>query len=91
MMFQLGAEEGYMFRRRGSYVIGKGHFSSTGQLYISTRDGKYYIRNKGRWFGTYKSLDDAVKVRDWFILNGRWDKRWVNRACRECNVERCKR
>ena len=82
-MSNLGAEPEY--RRRGN---NRGTYSRTGHLYINERDGKYYIRNKGRWFGTYRTLEDAVKIRDWFITH-RWDKRWVNRACEETGVVRC--
>ena len=86
-MFRLGNINGKKLPKRKGNGIGE--FNRTGQLYISERDGKYYIRNKGKWFGTYRILEEAVKIRDWFIMNGRWDKRWVDRACRECNIRRC--
>ena len=66
-------------------------YSRTGQLYITERNGRYYIRKSNRWFGTYKTLDDAVKIRDWFKRNGKWDKRWVDRACKECEVTQCQK
>ena len=65
------------------------HSRPTGQLYISEHYGKYIIRKNKKHFGTYRSLEDAVRVRDWFMCQ-RWDKRWVDRACRECGVVRCK-
>lgn len=64
---------------------------STGHKYISQHTtGRYIIRNNRKHFGTYRTLEDALKIRDWFICN-RWDKRWVDRACRECGVERCRK
>lgn len=60
----------------------------TGEQYIMKHHGHYVIRKKNKYFGTYRSLSDAITVRDWFICH-RWDKRWIDRACRECNVVRC--
>ena len=56
-------------------------------LYITERDGKYFIRKSNVFYGTYHSLEDAVKVRDYFIYH-RWDKRNVDKVCRELGVER---
>ena len=66
-------------------------YGRTGHLYIGFKNERYIIRKNRKHFGTYRTLDDAVKVRDWFICNGRWDKRWVDRACRECGVTRCRK
>ena len=85
-MFELGAEKGYKFHRK--HDGREGGYKRSGHLYISERDGKYFIRHAGNWFGTYKSLEDAILIRDWFITH-RWDKRWVNRACEETGVVRC--
>ena len=64
---------------------------ATGEMYINQRPSGYYVvrRNK-KHFGTFNTLADAVKVRDWFITH-RWDKRWVDRACNECGVVRRKK
>lgn len=64
---------------------------TTGHKYISQHPtGKYIIRNNRKHFGTYRTLEDALKIRDWFIIH-RWDKRWIDRACRECGVTRCRK
>ena len=61
----------------------------TGHIYIGkSSSGKYVVRKSKTYYGSFKSLDDAVKVRDWFIRNG-WNKRWINRACRLTGVKRC--
>ena len=61
----------------------------TGHLYITySSSGRYVLRHKRTYYGSYESLEDAVKVRDWFIRNG-WNKRWINRACRLTGVKRC--
>ena len=81
-----------LIRLMSSYGSGetqkKKNSSYTGEQYISAYSRGFIIRKGNKYFGRYKTLDDAVTVRDWFIRN-RWDKRWVNRACRECNVVRC--
>ena len=61
----------------------------TGHIYIGkSSSGKYVVRKSKTYYGSFNSLDDAVKVRDWFIRNG-WNKRWINRACRLTGVKRC--
>ena len=69
-------------------------YCKTDKKYISkykTRNSEHYVISHGRkYFGTFKTLDDALKVRDWFMVN-RWDKRWLDRACKETGVVRCKR
>ena len=61
----------------------------TGHIYITySSSGRYILRYKRVYYGSYESLNDAVKVRNWFIYN-RWDKRWLDRACKETGVSRC--
>ena len=59
----------------------------TRELYIVERDGRYHIRRANQYYGTYRTLSDAIKVRDWFIYN-MFDKRKIDKACEECGVER---
>ena len=61
----------------------------TGQIYIVTnRSGRYIVRKKGKYYGSYRSLNDAVKVRDYFLRNG-WNVNKVDKACKTVGVERC--
>jgi hypothetical protein len=60
----------------------------TGERYIRKHGNAYILRKGKKYFGRYRTLDDAITVRDWFLCH-RWDKRWVDRACRECNIQRC--
>ena len=63
----------------------------TGEKYIQTRDGKYYLRKsvnkKTRMFGTYNSLEDAIKVRDHCIEHG-WIQKNIDQYCRELGIKR---
>ena len=59
-------------------------------VHIPRGKTRYVIKKRNKLFGTYSTLEDAIKVRDWFICH-RWDNRWVDKACRETGVERCKR
>lgn len=77
-----------LIQRMSSYGSGKHSMKYTGERYIMKHHGHYVIRKSKKYFGTYRSLSDAITVRDWF-MGHRWDRRWVNRACRECNVVRC--
>lgn len=78
-----------LLQRMSSYGSGIKHSAKyTGERYIMKNHGNFVIRKKGKYYGTYGSLSDAIVVRDWFLRN-RWDRRWVDRACRECNIQRC--
>ena len=61
--------------------------------YIQKRDGKYYVRKtvEGRtvMFGTYRTLEDAIKVRDYCIEHGWYQKR-IDAICEKLGVERVK-
>ena len=51
--------------------------------------GHYYIVRSTVNYGTYETLGDAVKVRDWLVSNG-WNREQLDVGCEECNVVRCK-
>ena len=78
-----------LLQRMSSYGSGIKHsMKYTGERYIMKHHGNYVIRKGKKYFGTYRSLSDAITIRDWF-MGHRWDRRWVDRACRECNIQRC--
>lgn len=60
------------------------------QKYISQTGNYYYLRKSVEGiltnFGKYKSLADAVKVRNYFIENG-WDYNKLDNVCAKLNVE----
>ena len=66
----------------------KESISTTGELYISRVGNRYIIRRCKKHYGTYKTLEDAVKVRNHLIFNG-WYKNRLNTICKELGVERC--
>ena len=58
-------------------------------LYITKRDGHYFLRKGNVYYGSYRTIEDAKKVRDYFMLR-RWDKRKIDEACEKVGVERIK-
>ena len=64
--------------------------STTGHLYISRRYGLYLLRKSDAYYGSYRTLTDAIKIRDYF-MSTRWDKRNIDKACRKLGVQRIKR
>lgn len=75
-----------LLKKMSSYGSGKTHtMTHTGERYIMKHRETYVIRKNNKYFGTYRTLSDAVVIRDW-LMSHRWDKCWVNRACRECNI-----
>ena len=60
---------------------------------ITERNGKYYLRKtinkKHRSFGTYNSLEDAERVRDYCDLHG-WKQRYIDIYCQRLGIVRCK-
>lgn len=58
-------------------------------LYITERDGQYLLCKGNTYYGTYYSLEDAKKVRDYFIFS-RWNKRKIDWVCEKVGVERIK-
>lgn len=72
--------------------INKDNFQSKdGEKYIFCRNNRYavkkHVRGKGRIFGTYNSLEDAILVRDALIKDG-WHQTHVDRICSEVGVIR---
>lgn len=66
--------------------------SKTSEQYIQqNKTGNYFIskciNGKPTHLGTYNTLNDAIKIRNWFSEKG-WDKNMIDTACKECNVER---
>ena len=65
--------------------------------YIQERNGKYFVRkyvpsckrknSSTVMFGTYNSLEDAIKMREHCKKHG-WKKRSVDKYCRELGIER---
>lgn len=68
--------------------------TGVGEKFISKHQGKYIIRKrtkgKTRVFGTYDTLEDAVKVRDYIVEHG-WYITKLDEYCEACGVERCTR
>lgn len=63
---------------------------STGELYITKRTKgrkRYFLRKNDVFYGSYSSLEDAKKVRDYFIMH-RWDKRKLDEVCKKVGVKR---
>lgn len=61
---------------------------TTGELYISKKGEDYFYLRKGQvYYGAYYSLEDARKVRDYFLFN-RWDKRKLDSVCSIVGVVR---
>lgn len=66
---------------------------NTNQRYIKrTLQGHYYvrkqIRGKTRMFGTYKTLEDAIKIRNHCEKHG-WKEHSIDQYCKELGIERC--
>jgi len=61
--------------------------------YIQERSGHFYLRKsingKTRMFGTYKSVEDAILVRDELERIG-WKQRKVDEICERLGVSRMK-
>lgn len=70
----------------------KNWVNNTGEKYIQSRDGHYYVRKsiKGetRTFGTYRTLEDAVLLRDYCMEHG-WKQHSIDRYCEILGIERC--
>jgi len=60
---------------------------------ILEKNGKYYLRKtidkKHRSFGTYNTLEDAQRVRDYCDLHG-WKQRYIDIYCQRLGIIRCK-
>ena len=75
-------------------TLGKKPSTSTGEKYITKHGGNYlvrkYIKGHYRSFGNYKSLQEAILVRDYCVQHG-WEQDQLDEYCQILNVERCKR
>ena len=76
----------------GLKVFGKKGYYNTNQRYIGGRSGHYYlrkqVRGKTRMFGTYKTIEDAVRMREHCEKHG-WKERSIDQYCKELGIERC--
>ena len=67
--------------------------SRCGEKYILRQGEKYHLRKRqnGRtmMFGTYNTLDDAVRIRDYCIKYG-WKQKNIDKYCQELGIERSK-
>lgn len=63
--------------------------SSTGKKHIYERGSarSYWIQKEGKYYGHYKTLDDAVAVRNGLILND-WNKDELDTICQKLGVVR---
>lgn len=75
----------------GTIRKGPDNQSHSGEIYIIKRRNSFYIQKSmnGRHvhFGSYRYLQEAVKVRDYFMEHG-WDKSKVDEVCELLSVER---
>ena len=53
-------------------------------------NGHYAVTKCSKHFGTYRSLSDAKRIRDWMLRYG-WNRRQLDNVCKELGVERCRR
>ena len=67
-------------------------YYNTNQRYIGGREGHYYlrkqVRGKTRMFGTYKTMEDAVRMREHCMKHG-WKEHSIDKYCKELGIERC--
>ena len=67
---------------------------SSNEKYIIGRDGHYYLRKNVNgstlMFGTYKTLEDAIRMRNHCIEHG-WKQKSIDRYCEVLGIERCKK
>ena len=91
------------YKRFREYAISKGYhartrkpymgYVSTGEKYICKARGHFHIRKqyngKQRHYGSYESLEDAIKVRDYCIKHG-WKQHSIDEYCSVLGVERCR-
>ena len=63
--------------------------SSTGVKYVYMRGNvkRYWIQKGGEYYGHYKTLSDAVAVRNGLILND-WNKDELDTICQKLGIER---
>lgn len=66
----------------------KRHKSSTGVKYVYKKKAqKYWIQKGSQFYGYYKTLSDAVAVRNGLVLND-WNKDELDMICQKLEIER---
>lgn len=69
----------------------KVNYVKCGERYIMQRNDTFCVRRtikgKTRMFGTYNSLEDALRMRDALELDG-WHQTHVDRICKELGIVR---
>ena len=60
----------------------------TGEMYIMYRRERFIIHRHNVHYGSYLTLEDALKVRNYMIYNG-WYKDKLDEVCGIVGVERC--
>lgn len=76
-----------LFRMLNGGVVGASVSPTTEALYITKSGERYVLIKNGTYYGTYYCLEDAIKVRDYFIYNG-WRKDKLDKVCTELDVVR---
>ena len=74
-----------LFRMLNGGVVGASVSPTTEALYLTKSGERYVLRKDDKHYGTYYSLEDAIKVRDYFIYNG-WRKDKEDKVCDELGV-----
>ena len=78
-------------RRKGQRTSKKRHYYTKIDTNISQKKDAYHVRKqvngKSKWGGSYNSLEDAQKVRDYLDENG-WSIIKINEACKKYGIER---
>lgn len=64
---------------------------STGEMYITPcSTGDVVLSKNNVHYGQYSCVEDAVRVRDYFIFHG-WSKRRLDEVCELLGVVRCRK
>lgn len=75
---------------RSPCEYGERQYYRTGEKYVYQVGNRVFIRRKEKGkmisYGNYLSIEDAVKVRDWFEVHG-WNKSRLKYARRACGVK----
>lgn len=84
--YQISFSELVKLMKGDQYLSGK---RSKYGLYIYRNNRGLFVVNKNKvYYGMYKSLEDAVKVKNFFLYHG-WNKRRLDEVCEKLGVERC--
>ena len=68
----------------------KAHRTRKGTYIYKHSSGRYIIYCNHDYYGTYKTFNDARRVRDVLIENG-WNKDLLDTICERLGVKRCKK